>query len=345
MTLTFLRSFYAAFALAAAAVSLADKPEKGALSTDVGPPVRKPHFHDGRRDYGRPDDDDDDRELLDVVLVAGVDGKFHALNRLTGQTLWSMSSKHASTPALSALDPLVRTSHPEIDPDLHEGQEQYIIEPQTGDIYVLSEPSGPLQRLPFSMSKLVDISPFRFEDGGITRVFVSEKETSLLVIELETGRLLQTINSKCPWEPPSDQFSVREIDLDELEDSDTPPPTSTHIYIGRTGERIPSFSCPHLNPLIDYRVSIHTSPSPGSSIRPPVQNLSFSVYGPNNQDLTLQAAYQRTIDDTYIQSLPDGQVVSVTTRSGISHVQDRFHWRHKFPEPMYGRFFVQTYTC
>jgi hypothetical protein len=235
MTITILRSFYAALTLAAAAATLADKQQQG-LSIDVGPLIRKRVFQDGAQTTSTIPEDD--KEMLDIVLVASVDGKFHALNRVNGHVIWSMSSLHTTTPALAALSPLVQTDHPEIDPDMHDGQEQYIIEPQSGDIYVLSDPTGPLQRLPFSMSKLVDISPYRFSDGDITRVFVGKKETSLLVIELETGRLLRTINSECPWEPPLAESGIREIDLDDLEDSNTPPATSTHIYIGRTGKCI-----------------------------------------------------------------------------------------------------------
>jgi serine/threonine-protein kinase/endoribonuclease IRE1 len=62
-----------------------------------------------------------DSELLDIVLVASVDGKFHALNRTTGHTLWSMSSFSSSSTTVSppsSLAPLVRTHHIDQDPDL-----------------------------------------------------------------------------------------------------------------------------------------------------------------------------------------------------------------------------------
>jgi serine/threonine-protein kinase/endoribonuclease IRE1 len=81
---------------------------------------------------------------------------------------------------------------------------------------------------------------------------------------------------------------------------------------------------------------------PGSAARPPIQNLSFSTYGPNNQDAALQALYRRTPDDTYIQSLPTGQVIAVQTRTGnddpAAHsrsAQDQIRWGHTFTEPMY----------
>jgi serine/threonine-protein kinase/endoribonuclease IRE1 len=129
----------------------------------------------------------EDVALLDVVLVASVDGRFHALNRTSGQKLWSMS--HSTPEAPSSLAPLVRTKHASYDSDLTDDDdplhEVYVIEPQSGDIYVMATPTSPLQRLSFSMPQLVEMSPFKFARDDDERVFVGKKETSLLSIELE----------------------------------------------------------------------------------------------------------------------------------------------------------------
>lgn len=188
-----------------------------------------------------------DLDLLDIVLVASVDGKFHALNRSSGNILWSMSSFATSTSisAPSALGPLVRTNHADHDPELTDDtsqQELYIIEPQSGDIYVMATPTSPLQRFPFSMAELVDMSPFTFSGDEGRRVFVGRKETSLLLIELETGKVKATLNSECPWDPFEDNHDEdAELDLDELEGSKPPMSTPTEVFIGRTGQLTPSF--------------------------------------------------------------------------------------------------------
>lgn len=195
------------------------------------PPVQAPH--------GGPEDE---LELLDICLVASVDGKFHAFNRTSGQVLWSMGA-NSSPSAPSALDPLIRTQHIDPDPDaLHhdEHHELYIIEPQSGDIYVLPKPDESLQRLPFSMSQLVDMSPFSFSGDDENRMFVGRKETTLLVVELETGRVKNIVNSNCPWDPFGDlgnEQSSAELDLDELDGTKPPKvkPVSTEVLIGRTG--------------------------------------------------------------------------------------------------------------
>jgi PQQ enzyme repeat len=75
--------------------------------------------------------------LSDTVLLASIDGRFHAVNRTTGRTIWSMEDDSDASPSLHSL---VRTDHnlsPSLPPD-SDNQELYIIEPQSGDIFVLS---------------------------------------------------------------------------------------------------------------------------------------------------------------------------------------------------------------
>ncbi|EJF56482.1 hypothetical protein DICSQDRAFT_113101 [Dichomitus squalens LYAD-421 SS1] len=268
-----------------------------------------------------------DLELLDIVLVASVDGKLHALNRTSGASLWSMASSGTAAPA--AFGPLVRTEHPEVDPDLTDdddaSREIYIIEPQTGDIYVMSSSDSPLQRLPFSMAQLVDMSPFSFSGDEDRRVFVGRKETSLLLIELETGRIKATVDPTCPWTPFEEMSeSSEEVDLDELEGSKPPRDAGkrTEVYIGRT----------------DYHIAIHTRPE-GPSGRTHVQRLTFSAYGPNNQDTALQTLYQRTADNIYIQSLPTGKIMSFKTAATDSTAALPV-WSNHFPSPIVTTFDV-----
>ncbi|KAG6335170.1 hypothetical protein ID866_3914 [Astraeus odoratus] len=257
--------------------------------------------------------------LLDIVLVASVDGRFHAVNRTSGHKLWSMSSAGGDVPA--NLSPLVRTKHATVDPDITDDdsahQELYVIEPQSGDIYVMATPTSPLQPLSFSMSQLVEVSPFKFARGDDERVFVGKKETSLLSIELETGRV-KAINAECPWDPFDDLNAKDEIDLDELEDyiSRRDQPPSTQVFIGRT----------------DYHVSIYTRANSPMGRKPPAQNLSFSAYGPNNQDNNLQANYRRTADNIYIHSLPNGEILSFRAHDTDSN--DPYHLRQ--PQVLWG---------
>jgi len=65
--------------------------------------------------------------------------------------------------------------------------------------------------------------------------------------------------------------------------------------------------------VLDYHISIFKKPPAGQSAPPP-QKLLFSAYGPNNRDNHLQAIYRGTKDDSYIQSLPNGEVISFRTK-------------------------------
>ena len=235
----------------------AASPESVALRRDLGARENRVSGLHLLPPRGHSATDDDPLEVLDVVLVASVDGKFHALDRTTGGKLWSMPSSPpphpSSSPAPSSsaeqdpaqatpsiLGPLVSTKHLDVDPDFDDdpfAHETYIVEPQSGDIYVTTSnsPNAPLQRLPFSMSQLVDMSPFSFGEAD-SRVFVGRKKTSILLIELETGRVKAVLDSECPWDVRNEttEQDVLDVDLDELEG--LKPSRHTHeIFIGRTG--------------------------------------------------------------------------------------------------------------
>lgn len=109
----------------------------------------------------------------------------------------------------------------------------------------------------------------------------------------------------------------------------------TEVYIGRTGESfIYSKREGETNDSVDYHISIHKSPS--NRHRMPVQNLSFSAYGPNNQDTALQAAYRNTKDDSYIQSLPSGEIMFFKAkRDAIQAPESSVLWAYQFEDPMF----------
>ncbi|KAI0083388.1 hypothetical protein BDY19DRAFT_998617 [Irpex rosettiformis] len=304
-----------------------------------------PHRRNVYEARDSPEGADDSLSLLDILLVASVDGKLHALNRTSGDALWSMSgsaSSHSlsSDPRSTPLSPLVSTRHPLHDPtasDSDDTLETYIIEPQSGDIYVLPTPNSPLQRLPLTMSQLIELSPYSISGEDSTKVFVGRKETSLVLLELETGKIKATLNSaECPWDPFEDLSRDREdededaVDLDEL-DGTRPrkvKSTSTEVFIGRT----------------DYYLSIYTRPLDRSFPRPPPQNLSFSTYGPNNQDVSFQSLYTKTPDDTYVQAMANGKIMAFrSTReaeAGEGKGETKALWGHAYDEPIVATFDV-----
>ena len=184
--------------------------------------------------------------VVDTVLLATVDGRFHAVNRTTGHPMWSM----ASTPGLSnILLPLVRTDHDldRDDEDDEEPQEMYILEPQTGDIFILNQDAAretPLRKLPYSVPQLVELSPFSFNDpsdpNDTPRTFVGKKETSIITLDLTTGTILGTTThtlEKCRKGGRGDVDDHPGAD-DDFEDATTHRAKRVEVQIGRTGALI-----------------------------------------------------------------------------------------------------------
>lgn len=182
--------------------------------------------------------------IIDTVLLATVDGRFHAVNRTNGEKIWSM----ASTPDLhDILPPLVRTDHDldRVDGD-EEPQEVYVVEPQTGDIFILNQRATnltPLRKLPYSVSQLVELSPFSFNDpsdpNDPPRTFVGKKETSIITLDLTTGTILSTtthILEKCRKGGHGDVDDYPEVDV--LEDAAPRRAKRIEVQLGRTGMSI-----------------------------------------------------------------------------------------------------------
>ena len=73
-----------------------------------------------------------------------------------------------------------------------------------------------------SMAQLVELSPYSISGENGKKVFIGKKETSLLLVELETGRIKATLGSEeCPWDWPDFQ-------MDEEDDGLGGTPFQTH---------------------------------------------------------------------------------------------------------------------
>ena len=68
-----------------------------------------------------------------------------------------------------------------------------------------------------------------------------------------------------------------------------------------------------------------------------MQNLSFSTYGPNNRDSSIQMLYRKTPDDMYIQPSSNGMVMSfkIPPNEHESPKQTTWMWGMSFSKPMW----------
>lgn len=217
------------------------------------PPPMRPHSFAGPSTAGQ------DIKLLDIVLAASIDGHFHALNRTTGELIWSMADdleylqsprdpNTDSAPPITAQSPLynlVRSDHRSLvdSDDGDEDDETYVVEPQTGEVYVmqpLAPADAPVERLGYSLPQLVELSPFK-PPGDDERIFVGQKTTSLISLDLLTGRILGVYGERCAWDDNESTEEAAPVDvnamLDDLDGTNELPKKQrpVEVVVGRTG--------------------------------------------------------------------------------------------------------------
>lgn len=248
-----------------------------------------------------------DLTLSSLALVVTVDGHVHAVQRETGQWLWTLhddqgaalglkyskqqrqersktsdtiiakggalvkgmsqserriNRKNASATLVSQGNHsipvhqgeetiILEQQEQEEQEDEEEEEEVYIIEPHSaGDIYLYtraknssssstsSSSAGSLQKLPLSMLQLVALSPFTFPSDS-SRMFAGRKETTLVGVDLKSGRLVGVFGSGagwCEWDEKI-QGSMRSEEECDEEISRRPEDL---LYLARTGQSFSS---------------------------------------------------------------------------------------------------------
>lgn len=288
-----------------------------------------------------------DLVLANTVILTTVEGGLYALDRETGKQLWSLSP-HTSHESDSLLRPLVTALYGKAQKSFAEIAQGgraftsplsdsspllgtggiYIVEPSSaGDIYVLSSANGKagspasasgepgsvqLDKLPLTLPQLVELSPFSFA-GDDSRVFVGQKQTTLVELNIQTGELgavfggrqagvwcgAQThdVDLGLSTPPSSESRGGNPADADSCFDDEptlsgsSSKSTSQLAYIGRT----------------DYTLNIHSRNSPEA-----LQTLHFSTFAPNAGDRDVQLLWTQADhpDQRAILGMPEeGSVV------------------------------------
>ena len=250
----------------------------------------------------------DDWEVEDFVLLATIDGKLYAQDRISGKKRWENP--------LEAKNPVVNSTHyrqnqSSIDEDYHPMMmDQYIwaIEPShDGSLYIYRRngASGHLVPTGLTMKVLVEETPY--EDTASAITYIGKKETTMLVVEAATGKVVKYFGA-------TDSIVQQQTCLNhkELAVEDSECKTSPTFTIGRT----------------EYTVYINGAD--GHQIA----KLEYSEWGPNNYDNDLQKQYDTTLDDRYIHTTSNGGIIGVDHKNGLPEGHGKRLFRDQFPTPV-----------
>ncbi|WFD33319.1 non-specific serine/threonine protein kinase [Malassezia cuniculi] len=236
-----------------------------------------------------------DLELGNIALVATIDGALHGLDRSTGQQVWAIGDDQMSRPLVHSTYGQRKRSFDEVVNDARNtgdtetlkalrGAGIYIVEPSTGgDLYMLRIREGDarprLEKLPFTLPQLVDLSPFSFSSDD-ARIYVAHKHTRLVELNVFTGKIGAVFDS---------------ADATSHVLSSTPPlhaVESPWVFVGRT----------------DYTLTVHLRNVPDAA-----QTVSYSVYVPNTADADIAALWhneQQAADSRALLPAPDKLAVT-----------------------------------
>ncbi|MCO5565342.1 hypothetical protein L7F22_019015 [Adiantum nelumboides] len=150
----------------------------------------------------------------------------------------------------------------------------YIVEPGSGQVYVLStmpfmtkgqvdphQKKTSMSKLPLTLPQLVELSPFSFP-GDASRVFVGHKSTSLVELDVRSGKIGAVFggsqSSGGVWCSSDEKGESEDANCGDESDR-----SKEWAYMGRT----------------DYTLTIHLRGRPALS-----QTLLFSTFSPNSAD-------------------------------------------------------------
>jgi serine/threonine-protein kinase/endoribonuclease IRE1 len=223
-----------------------------------------------------------DWEVEDFVLLATVDGHIHARDRYTGQEIWELTGQ-----------PMLETIYngngsDDASSKLQDQPFVWIVEPkEDGALYFLTPgPYPALHRLDMTVKQLANMAPYSSEDPALPVVYNVEKSTFMLVVEAASGKIKKSFS-------PSGTYSV---------DDESCAPKGRDYFHAREHECSGSINLGQTQ----YTISIHNKQS-----NEHICTIKYAEWAPNNRDRDLQIQYSSTMDNQYIYSRYNGQVMAL----------------------------------
>ncbi|KAH3661377.1 hypothetical protein OGAPHI_006784 [Ogataea philodendri] len=143
-----------------------------------------------------------DFTVTNLLLASDVEGNIHALNRVTGEVVWSFLGPRPLVEVSESVD----QNSTVVDSSIATPFSAWMVEPfNEGSIYYFTQETG-LQKLPTSVQQLVSKSPFSIGDDFI---YTGAKRTGIVRIDARTGDLIDSYgisetSQMCPLEDHTD---------------------------------------------------------------------------------------------------------------------------------------------
>ena len=225
-----------------------------------------------------------------MLIVSTLDGLLHGVDQKTGSLAWSLSDGGGALVRTSASEKFkdlkgnsdtsncldINGSHCEHSGNIQESRSQasstFVTEPSdAGNLYTFT-PGEPMTKLSLSIRQLVEMSPFRTDDGTL---YIGSKKTFFYNLDMQTGQLLSkfaiSLDRICPLTAAS-----------PLTDS----PNS--IFLGKTDYKLLIYDS---DANIRYNVSFSTFTTPFDTLALPNKDLSIRV----STDGTLSISNRHTL--------------------------------------------------
>lgn len=242
-----------------------------------------------------------DWEVEDFVLLATVDGRIHARDRYTGQEIWELTGQ-------PMLETIYNTS--EGSGTLQDQPFVWIVEPkEDGALYFLTPgPYPALHRLGMTVKQLANMAPYSSEDPALPVVYNVEKSTFMLVVEAASGKIKKSFSPTGTYSVGDDSCAPKSRDYFHAHEREC----SGSINLGQT----------------QYTISIHNKQT-----NEHICTIKYAEWAPNNRDRDLQMQYSATMDNQYIYSRYNGEVIALDhNRLGKSRLKPLF--RQELPYPV-----------
>ncbi|CCH41635.1 Serine/threonine-protein kinase [Wickerhamomyces ciferrii] len=128
-----------------------------------------------------------DFKLSKLLLASDIEGALHALDRETGEIIWSLDVE----------EPLVKitTNQSKEDQNIDEDALSWMVEPYgDGNLYFFNKEFG-LNKLPVSISHLVLQSPFALSNDE--KIYTGIRKSALYSLNVNTGEIVSSYGSGC----------------------------------------------------------------------------------------------------------------------------------------------------